>query len=166
MAEFKLMGRFIALSEVKEIPSSEAGKAPMKKRELYMDCTRVDYYTRQPIGQENKVLLDFGGDKLLEKVAALGLKKDDVIAVEFNVVGTPYKDKTTGKSRVFTSIRCYDVEVVARAGQAVAQMAQPAPQPQAQVQQAQAQQQAQVQQTSVQSQNQVDDGNKDDGLPF
>ena len=162
MAEFKLMGRFIALSEVKEIPSSEAGKAPMKKRELYMDCTRVDYYTRQPIGQENKVLLDFGGDKLLEKVAALGLKKDDVIAVEFNVVGSPYKDKTTGKIRVFTSIRCYDVEVVARAGQAVAQTAQPAPQQQAQVQQ-QAQQQAQ---TSVQTQNQVDDGNKDNGLPF
>ena len=161
MAEFKLMGRFIALSEVKEIPSSEAGKAPMKKRELYMDCTRVDFYTRQPIGQENKVLLDFGGDKLLEKVAALGLKKDDVIAVEFNVVGTPYKDKTTGKSRVFTSIRCYDVEVVARAGQAVVQTAQPAPQPQAQVQQ-QAQQQAQVQQPSTQNQ----DGNKDDGLPF
>jgi hypothetical protein len=161
MAEFKLMGRFIALSEVKEIPSNEAGKAPMKKRELYMDCTRVDFYTRQPIGQENKVLLDFGGDKLLEKVAALGLKKDDVIAVEFNVVGTPYKDKTTGKSRVFTSIRCYDVEVVARAGQAVAQMAQPAPQPQAQVQQ-QAQQQAQVQQPSTQDQ----DGNNDNGLPF
>jgi hypothetical protein len=156
MAEFKLMGRFIALSEVKEIPSSEAGKAPMKKRELYMDCTRVDYYTRQPIGQENKVLLDFGGDKLLEKVAALGLKKDDVISVEFNVVGTPYKDKTTGKSRVFTSIRCYDVEVVARAGQSVAQMAQPAPQPQTQVQQ------AQVQQPSTQNQ----DGNNDDGLPF
>jgi hypothetical protein len=91
----------------------------------------------------------------------LGLKKDDVIAVEFNVVGTPYKDKTTGKSRVFTSIRCYDVEVVARAGQSVAQTAQPAPQPQAQVQQ-QAQQQAQVQQPSTQDQ----DGNNDDGLPF
>jgi hypothetical protein len=164
MAEFKLMGRFIALSEVKEIPSSEAGKAPMKKRELYMDCTRVDFYTRQPIGQENKVLLDFGGDKLLEKVAALGLKKDDVIAVEFNVVGTSYKDKTTGKSRVFTSIRCYDVEVVARAGQAVAQTAQPAPQTQAQVQQ-QAQQQAQTS-VQTQNQNQTDDGNKDDGLPF
>jgi hypothetical protein len=156
MAEFKLMGRFIALSEVKEIPSNEAGKAPMKKREMYMDCTRVDFYTRQPIGQENKVLLDFGGDKLLEKVAALGLKKDDVIAVEFNVVGTPYKDKTTGKSRVFTSIRCYDVEVVARAGQSVAQTTQPAPQPQTQVQQ------AQVQQPSTQNQ----DGNNDDGLPF
>ena len=166
MAEFKLMGRFIALSEVKEIPSSEAGKAPMKKRELYMDCTRVDFYTRQPIGQENKVLLDFGGDKLLEKVAALGLKKDDVISVEFNVVGTPYKDKTTGKSRVFTSIRCYDVEVVARAGQAVAQTAQPAPQPQAQVQQQTATQAAPAAQPSVQTQNQVDDGNKDDGLPF
>lgn len=129
MAEFKLCGRVIALSEVKEIPSSEAGKAPIKKRELYMDCTRIDYYTHQPIGQENKVVLEFGGDKVLDKIAALYLQRDDVVAVEFNVVGTPYKDKQTGKNKVFTSIRCYDAEVLQRAG---TQQAAPAPLPQAQ----------------------------------
>ena len=127
MAEFKLMGRFIALSEVREIPSSEAGKAPIKKREMYVDCTRIDYFTHQPIGQENKVVLVFGGDKVLDKLAALNMQKDDVIAVEFNIVGTPYTDKQSGKKKVFTSIRCYDVEVVQRASQ---QQAAPVPQPQ------------------------------------
>ena len=124
------MGRFIALSDVKEVASSEAGKAPIKKRELYMDCTRIDYYTKQPIGQENKVLLEFGGDKLLDKVAALNMQKDDVIGVDFNIVGTPYKDRQTGKSRVFTSIRCYDVEIVEKAGSAPAPQPAPATQPQ------------------------------------
>lgn len=151
MAEFKLMGRFIALSDEKEVASSEAGKAPIKKRELYMDCTRVDYYTKQPIGQENKVLLDFGGERLLDKVKALNLQKDDVIAVEFNIIGTPYKDKTTGKSRVFTSIRCYDVEVIAKAGQAVAPQPAPAPAP------------APAPEPQPQPQN---DGGKEEPLPF
>lgn len=160
MAEFKLMGRFIAMSEVKEIASSEAGKAPIRKRELYMDCSRYDMYTKQLIGQENKVLLEFGGDKLLDKLAALNLQKDDVISVEFNIVGTAYKDKTTGKSRVFTSVRCYDVEVLNKAAQAVMQQAQqafsPAPQP------APAPVQMQVQ---LQPQQQAD-GDREDALPF
>jgi hypothetical protein len=149
MAEFKLMGRFIALSDEKEVASNEAGKAPIKKRELYMDCTRVDYYTKQPIGQENKVLLDFGGERLLDKVKALNLQKDDVIAVEFNIIGTPYKDRTTGKSRVFTSVRCYDVEVIAKAGQDVAPQPAPAPAP--------------APQPQPQPQN---DGGKEEPLPF
>ena len=161
MAEFKLMGRFIALSDEKVIPATEAGKNPMRKREIYMDCTRMDYYTRQPIGKENKVLLEFGGDQLLTKVVALNLQKDDVIAVDFGIVGAPYTDKN-GKRRVFTSIRCYDVEVLSRAGQAPAapqpqpvaqpvQTAQPAPAPAAQPQE---------------TQPQSDGGQDDDGLPF
>lgn len=127
MAEFKLMGRFIAMSEVKEVASSEAGKAPFKKRELYMDCSRYDMYTKQLIGQENKVLLEFGGEKVLDKLKALGLQKDDIISVDFSIVGTPNKDKQTGKNRVFTSIRCYDVSILAKAGH---QVQQAAPQPQ------------------------------------
>lgn len=166
MAEFKLMGRFIAMSEVKEVASSEAGKAPLKKRELYMDCSRYDMYTQQLIGQENKVLLEFGGEKVLDKLAALNLQKDDIISVDFSIVGTPYKDKQTGKNRVFTSIRCYDVAILAKAGQPVQQ---PAPQPQ------QAQQAAQGPQTQVpepvstaepQPQTQQDDGNHEEPLPF
>ena len=165
MAEFKLMGRVIALSDVKEIASSEAGKAPIKKRELYMDCTRIDFDTHQPIGQENKVLLEFGGDKVLDKIAALLLMKDDVVAVEFNIVGTPYKDKNTGKNKVFTSIRCYDIEVIARAGQAV-QVQQPAPQPQPQTAPAPAPAPQPVQQTPQNQGQQQSNGGNDNILPF
>ena len=122
------MGRFIALSEEKVIPASEAGKNPMKKREVYLDCTAVDYYTQAQIGSENKVLLELGGDNLLDKAVALGMQKGDVVAVTFGLQGNAYKDKTTGKNRVFTAIRVLDIEITAKAGRAV--VAQPvAPQP-------------------------------------
>lgn len=126
MARLQITGRVIALSDVKEIASSEQGKAPMKKRELWLDMTMYDPYTGLRSDRENKPLLEFGGDKVLEKIAALGLCKDDIVTVSFAIQGTEYKDRQTQKNRVFTSIRCYDVEVVRRAGQA----AQPQPQPQ------------------------------------
>lgn len=133
MQRFKLMGRFIALSDEKVIAASEAGKNPMKKREIYLDTTSYDMYTGAQIGEENKVLLEVGGDKMLEKVVALAMKKDDVVAVTFGLQGNAYKDKQTQKNRVFTAIRCLDVEVVARAGQQMQQaVQQPAPAPEQQ----------------------------------
>ena len=153
-----LYGRVIALSGVTEIPSKDAGKPAMKKRELYLDCTRYDSLTREQVGSENKPLLEFGGEKVLEKLAALNLQKDDVVAVRFAIQGTPFKDQKTGKMRVFTAIRCYDIEVVRKAGQ----QAQPA-----------AQQQQQpvvppVAQPLVQSTQAepVSQQGGDDGLPF
>lgn len=130
-------GRVIALSQVKEVASSDPSKPAIKKRELYMDCTRYDPYTGERSEYENKPLLEFGGDKVLNKIESLGLQQNDIVAVKFEVQGTPYKDKTTGKTKVFTSIRCYDIEVVRRAGQPVQQqpvqqaapVQQPAPQP-------------------------------------
>ena len=130
-------GRIIALSQVKEVASSDPSKPAIKKRELYIDCTRYDPYTGERSEYENKPLLEFGGDKVLSKIEGLGLQQNDIVAVKFEVQGTPYKDKTTGKTKVFTSIRCYDIDVVRRAGQAVQQSApvqaapvqQPAPQP-------------------------------------
>ena len=110
----------------------------MKKRELYLDMTMYDPYTGERSEKENKPLLEFGGDKVLEKLAALNLQKGDVVTVSFVIQGTPYKDQQTGKNRVFTAIRCYDCEVVRKAGQqavqqsqqTVAQQPQPAPVPQ------------------------------------
>ena len=132
-------GRVIALSPVQEIPSKEAGKPAMKKRELYLDCTRYDSITGIREERENKPLLEFGGDKLLDKLAALDLKKDDVVGVKFAIQGTPYKDEKSGKTKVFTAIRCYDIEVIRKAdGSAVQQSApkpEPAPAPQAAPQQ-------------------------------
>lgn len=127
-----LYGKVIAVSGVKEIPSKEAGKAPMKKRELYLDCTQYDGITGVQIGSENKPLLEFGGDKVIEKIAALNLVKGDIVGVRFAIQGTPYKDNE-GKQKVFTSIRCYDIDVVRKAGQNVApQTTQAQPQPQTQ----------------------------------
>lgn len=128
------MGRFIALSDEKVIPASEAGKNPVKKREIYLDTTSYDMYTHAQIGEENKILLEFGGDKMLDKAVALRMQKDDVVKITFGLQGNAYKDKQTGKSRVFTAIRCLDIEVVARAGQMIhagvhQPAAQPAPQP-------------------------------------
>ena len=159
MAEFKLYGRFIAMSEEKQVASSTAGKEPIKKREVYMDCTRRDYFTGQQIGNENKVVLEFGGEKTLEKMKALNLQKDDIVVVDFSIVGAPYKDKETGRSKVFTSIRCYDINVHQRAGQAPQPVQQqaPAPAPQTQVQQAK--------QQSVQNES-YDNVTEKDPLPF
>lgn len=132
MAKLQITGRVIALSAVQEIPSSVAGKPAIKKRELYLDMTMYDPYTGERSERENKPLLEFGGDKVLEKLAALNLQKDDVVTVSFAIQGTPYKDTQTGKTKVFTAIRCYDIEVVRKAGQPVGQAApvqQPAPAP-------------------------------------
>ena len=135
MAKLQITGRVIALSAVQEIPSREAGKPAMKKRELYLDMTMYDPYTGERSDRENKPLLEFGGDKVLEKLAALNLQKDDVVTVSFAIQGTPYKDQQTGKMKVFTAIRCYDVDVVRKAGQQQAQQQYVQQQPQQQVQQ-------------------------------
>ena len=129
-----IYGRVIALSAVEEIASKEAGKPAMKKRQLYLDCTKTDSITHEIIGVENKPLLELGGDKLLEKVAALNLQKDDVVGVRFAIQGNPYKDEKTGKTKVFTAIRCYDVEVIRKADgtTAPAPAAPASPEPQSQ----------------------------------
>ena len=142
-----IYGRVIALSQVEEIPSKEQGKPSMKKQKLYMDCTRYDSITGLRDEKENKPLLEFGGDKVLAKLEAMNLQKDDVVTISFAIQGTPYKDKQTGKMRVFTAIRCYDIEMVRKAGQAAAQQAAPAPAP------------------APAPQPQQNDGKKDD-LPF
>lgn len=137
---YKIAGRVIAVSDIKTVASSDPSKQPMKKRELYMDCTRFDGITGQQIGYENKVLLEFGGDKVLDKFVQANLQKGDIINVDFDLQGNQYTDKTTGKMRVFTAIRCFDFSIIRRAGeqmtfqpapqQTAAPQAQPAPAPQ------------------------------------
>jgi hypothetical protein len=153
MARNQIIGRVIALSPITEVPSKEQGKAPIKKRELYLDCTTYDPYTGERSQYENKPLLEFGGDKLVDKLSALNLEAGDVVAVSFFVQGTPYKDAQTGKTKVFTAIRTTDIEVVRKRGE-IAGAQQPAPKPEPQPAPAP---QAAPQQTSQ-------DGK--DGLPF
>jgi hypothetical protein len=153
MARNQIIGRVIALSPITEVPSKEQGKPAIKKRELYLDCTTYDPYTGERSQYENKPLLEFGGDKLVDKLSALNLEAGDVVAVSFFVQGTPYKDAQTGKTKVFTAIRTTDIEVVRKRGE-IAGAQQPAPKPEPQPAPAP---QAAPQQTSQ-------DGK--DGLPF
>ena len=131
MARNELVGRVIAVSNITEVPSKEAGKPAIKKRELYMDCTTYDPYTGERSQYENKPLLEFGGDKLVEKLGALELKEGDVVKVSFFIQGTPYKDQQTGKTKVYTAIRTTDIEVVRKKdGTAPNPTPAPAPNPQ------------------------------------
>ena len=153
MARNQVIGRVIAVSPITEVPSKEQGKPAIKKRELYMDCTTYDPYTGERSQYENKPLLEFGGDKLVDKLGALNLEAGDVVAVSFFIQGTPYKDQQTGKTKVFTAIRTTAIEVLRKRGE-VAAPQQPAPKPEPQPAPAP---QAAPQQTSQ-------DGK--DGLPF
>ena len=161
-----ISGRVIAVSAVTTVASADASKQPLKKRMVYLDCTRYDPYTGERSQFENKPLMEFTGDRVLEKVnpKLAGIKAGDVVTVFFDVQGMDYTDKATGKKRNFTGIRAYDVQVVRQAGDQQGQQqgqffpnSSPQPQPQAQ-------QKQQVQQVAQQLNAQpVQD---DNGLPF
>ena len=162
-----ISGRVIAVSAVTTVASADASKQPLKKRMVYLDCTRYDPYTGERSQFENKPLMEFTGDRVLEKVNPKldGIKAGDVVTVFFDVQGMDYTDKATGKKRNFTGIRAYDVQVVRQAGDQQGQQqgqffpnSSPQPQPQAR------QQQQQVQQVAQQLNAEPAQG--DNGLPF
>lgn len=161
-----ISGRVIAVSAVTTVASADASKQPLKKRMVYLDCTRYDPYTGERSQFENKPLMEFTGDRVLEKVNPKldGIKAGDVVTVFFDVQGMDYTDKATGKKRNFTGIRAYDVQLVRQAGDQQGQQhgqffpnSSPQPQPQAQ-------QQQQVQQ--VAQQLNAEPAHGDNGLPF
>jgi len=156
----QISGRVIAVAKEMTVASSDASKKPLRKREIYIDCTRYDPYTGERSQFENKPLLEFSGDKVLEKVNPKldGIVKGDVVTISFDIQGTPYKDQQ-GKTKVYTAIRCFDIEVRRKADgtQVVQQQAQPA-QVQAPVQQT-------VEQPPVAQSPFIGEEKKDD-LPF
>lgn len=111
MAENILIGKVIAISEEETIVSTEAGKEPFRKRKLFLDCTRYDQWTKEPVGPQSTPLLDFGGKVLatLNEMIRNGLKKDSVVSVKFQVVGRQVKKD--GKMSVFNDIRPYAIEL-------------------------------------------------------
>ena len=131
----QISGRVIAVSKVQTVASADPSKAPLKKREIYIDCTRYDPYTGERSQYENKPLLEFVSDKTLEKVNPVldSIQKNDIVTISFDLQGRQYKGKD-GKTQFTTGIRCYDIAVTRRAGQAAAQPVQAAPQAAAQPQ--------------------------------
>jgi hypothetical protein len=127
---FVLIGKIIAVDQQQTIASKTDASKTFQRRQVYLDCSRYDSITGEQLS-ENKPLLEFGGDKLVDKLGALNLEAGDVVAVSFFVQGTPYKDAQTGKTKVFTAIRTTDIEVVRKRGE-IAGTQQPAPKPEPQ----------------------------------
>lgn len=117
-----ITGKVIAVSDIQTIASKTPGKEPMRKRSLFMDCTRFDPYTGVRDQYENTPLLEFGGKALeaLNNLVAQGLKAGDVVTVSFDIQGSKYEKD--GKQQVFTRVRPYNIEV--RNGQQQSQQTQ------------------------------------------
>ena len=123
---FILIGRIIAVNQPETVASKSDASKTFTRRQVYLDCSRYDSITGEQL-QENKPLLEFGG-KGLEQLNAMcqqGLKKGDLVQIEFAVQGNSYKDKD-GKTKNYTGIRPYAIEPY----MPKRQVQQPAPQQQ------------------------------------
>lgn len=135
---FVLIGRIIAVDQQQTVASKNDASKTFQRRQVYLDCSRYDSITGEQLS-ENKPLLEFGGKGLdqLNELVSQGLKKGDLVSIEFAVQGNTYKDGQ-GNTKNFTGIRPYSIErYVPKSKQrqqeqtAIPQAAAPAPQPQA-----------------------------------
>ena len=104
----QITGKVIAVAQVETITSQETGKQ-YQKRKLLIDCTRHDPYTGER-GYENTPMLEFGGKGLeqLNQLVDAGLKKGELVTIDFVVEGRNYKDQS-GKTQNFTGVRPYAI---------------------------------------------------------
>jgi hypothetical protein len=136
---FVLIGRIIAVDQQQTIASKTDATKTFQRRQVYLDCSRYDSITGEQL-QENRPLLEFGGKGLdqLNELVKQGLKKGDLVSIEFAVLGNTYKD-AQGNTKNFTGIRPYSIErYVPRSQQQQTQQPAPALVPQQQAQQQQA----------------------------
>jgi pyruvate/2-oxoglutarate dehydrogenase complex dihydrolipoamide acyltransferase (E2) component len=137
---FVLIGRIIAVDKQQTIASKTDATKTFQRRQVYLDCSRYDSITGEQL-QENRPLLEFGGKGLdqLNELVRQGLKKGDLVSIEFAVQGNTYKD-AQGNTKNYTFIRPYSIERYVPRSQQVQQQQQtqqpapapqPAPQPQA-----------------------------------
>lgn len=107
---FTLIGKVVAVNQPETVASKSDATKTFTRRQVYLDCSRYDSITGERL-QENYPLLEFGG-KGLEQLNALcqqGLAKGDLVAVDFAVQGTTYKD-AQGNTKNYTGIRPYAIE--------------------------------------------------------
>lgn len=122
----QITGKVIAVAQIETITSQETGKQ-YQKRKLLIDCTRYDPYTGER-GYENTPMLEFGGKGLeqLNQLVDAGLKKGELVTIDFVVEGRNYKDKS-GKTQNFTGVRPYAIVKRVLTQQPAAPAAQAAP---------------------------------------
>ena len=136
---FNLIGKIIAVDQQQTVASKNDATKTFQRRQVYLDCSRYDSITGEQLS-ENRPLLEFGGKGLdqLNELVKQGLKKGDLVSIEFAVQGNTYKD-AQGNTKNFTGIRPYAIErYVPRSQQQQTQQPAPAPAPQSQAQTQQA----------------------------
>lgn len=127
---FVLIGRIIAIDQQQTVASKNDASKTFQRRQVYLDCSRYDSITGEQLS-ENKPLLEFGGKGLdqLNELCKQGLKKGDLVAIEFGVQGNTYKD-AQGNTKNFTGIRPYSIErYIPKSQQQGAQEPAPTPAP-------------------------------------
>ena len=107
---FTLIGRIIAVDQQQTVASKNDASKTFSRRQVYLDCSRYDSITGEQLS-ENKPLLEFGGKGLdqLNELCKQGLKKGDLVAIDFAIQGNTYKDGQ-GNTKNFTGIRPYAIE--------------------------------------------------------
>lgn len=127
---FILIGKVVAVNQVETVASKSDSSKTFSRRQLYLDCSRYDSITGEKLS-DNFPLLEFGGKGLeqLNELVKQGLKKGDLVSVEFAVQGSTYKD-AQGNTKNYTGIRPFAiVRYGAKSQQAQqTQVQQPAPQ--------------------------------------
>lgn len=106
---FTLIGKIVAVNKEETVTSKSDASKSFKRRQVLLDCSRYDSITCEKL-QENYPLLEFGGKGLeqLNTLCSQGLKKDDIVSIEFAVQGYNYKDNE-GKTKNYTGIRPYSI---------------------------------------------------------
>lgn len=111
MATNQLSGRILIISPA--VTLTTKSNTSFTKRELILDCTRIDGLTGER-GYENTPSIDFIG----AKCAMLdGFKPGDLVTVSFDITGQKITDEVTKKTRYFNSIRGYRIELYQRVPQ-------------------------------------------------
>ena len=159
---FILVGKVVAINEQETVASKSDSTKTFARRQLYLDCSRYDSITGERL-QDNFPLLEFGGKGLeqLNELCQKGLKKGDLVQIEFAVQGSTYKDAQR-KTKNYTGIRPYAISRYVPRGQQAQQSQQSQNQPQGQAQQSQ----NLFPQSQGQSQGQGQGQGGADDLPF
>ena len=134
---FILVGKVVAINEQETVASKSDSTKTFARRQLYLDCSRYDSITGERL-QDNFPLLEFGGKGLeqLNELCRNGLKKGDLVQIEFAVQGSTYKD-AQGVTKNYTGIRPYGISRYVPKGQQSQQSQQSQTQHQGQAQQSQ-----------------------------
>lgn len=111
--------------DIKATEAKEYNGKTYFERSIVVDATKRDPYTGEAKYPNFPALLFSGEDRCRELD---GYAIGEVVTVTFNLQGTKYNDKQTGKEKIFNKVQAYKIERYVQPGQAPATPVQQATQ--------------------------------------